>query len=194
MPDPTYGPLVCSPRPLRETNSKVLRSLRGRRINKRPDAGPTPAVNSGLLPAPWPWPRSWKPCAARPAPRQPLRRPESLSTYDKVSAPAEHLCRHTAVRAGGLLGVQDVTANKRGGRSVPGLSPSTSQPSPQAPRGSPRPFPTAAGTGLGPDSSPQKRAMWKEAPSHTHTSRVPPPTFLTPPLTSGPAPRAAARS
>lgn len=52
------------------------------------------------------------------------RRPRAQCTYNKVSAPAEHLSRHTTVRAGGVLGVQDVTANKSGGgRSASVLSP-----------------------------------------------------------------------
>lgn len=52
----------------------------------------------------------------------------ALSTYNKVSTPAEHLGRHAAVRAGGVLGIQDVTANEsRSNRSVPFLSPSASR-------------------------------------------------------------------
>lgn len=39
-----------------------------------------------------------------------------LGTYNKVTAPAEHLGRHTTVRAGRVLGIQDVTVDTtRGG-------------------------------------------------------------------------------
>ena len=37
---------------------------------------------------------------------------QSLDTHNKVSAPAEHLSRHATVRAGRILGIQDVTGKQ----------------------------------------------------------------------------------
>ena len=72
-------------------------------------------------------------------------RPEGLGTYHKVSAPAEHLGRHATVRAGGVLGVQDVTAKGTGWLVRPCPQPSC-LPLPQVLSGSPGPFPTWAPT------------------------------------------------
>lgn len=50
---------------------------------------------------------------------------QSLDTYNKVSAPAEHLSRHTTVRAGRILGIQDVTGKQADvdGQSLPVVPP-----------------------------------------------------------------------
>lgn len=51
----------------------------------------------------------------------------SLDTYNKVSAPAEHLGRHATVRAGRVLGIQDVTGKQANAASQ---SPSVVPPPP----------------------------------------------------------------
>ena len=115
---------------------------------------PTLATHTCPLPAAWAKVRDTLCCPSPPPTMPQPGRPESLGTYNKVSAPAEHLSRHAAVRARRVLGVQDVTANETGWQVSPCPQP-LCPPLPQAPGGSSGLYPTWEGAGLGPNRSPQ---------------------------------------
>lgn len=114
-----------------------------------------------------------------------------LGTYHKVSAPAEHLSRHAAVRAGGILGVQDVTAKGTGRLVRPCPQPSC-LPLPQAPSRSPGLFPTWA-----PRARITRRSPWEPGSLNPCGGKQQPPLQTQVPLLPrsqrlphrGPAPR-----
>lgn len=145
---------------LRARNSKVLMKLKTPGSERKEKKG----TASRALHSPQPHPgHTYLPfarcldtlCCPSPPPIMPQPgRPESLGTYNKVSAPAEHLSRHAAVRARRVLGVQDVTANETGWQVSPCPQP-LCPPLPQPLSGSSGLFTTRARAGLGPNRSPQ---------------------------------------
>lgn len=179
-------------------NSKVLMKLKTPGSERREEQG---RVQSPLLPTappgphtpalcPLPGQRSRTLCSPHPLPML-CQEARELSTYHKVSAPAEHLGRHTAVRAGGVLGVQDVTAKGTGWLVRPCPHPSC-LPLPQAPSGSPGLFPTWA-----PRAPITRRSPWEPGSLNPRGGKQQPPLQTRVPLPSpsqhlpyrGPAPR-----